>query len=706
MQELRGSIAKAILVPGGKGVRKLLIRAGVVLAAVLLPEFSSLAETKESYVVDAKGYRRIIPLAYSVTDSHVSFPAAPDTLSEPQDICTDGKDCLYILDTGNERILKLSPDGEFQKEIRPEGEGALSAPQGIFVDQEDRIYVADTGNHRVAVFDQEGALLYTLTQPDDPLYDQDYSFEPVKVGVNSLGQIYVINHLDYHGFCILNPDNQFKGYFAATRLERNAVREWVEHFASDSQKTQMGKTIPAQHTNFQIAEDGSIYVTTANVDSAQMKRMSSVGKNFYPFTGSFGDGTKDYVMVLQEKTDSDRKFTDVSVDEEGIVSVLENVSGRIYQYDSNGVMLSVFGGTGSWQGRFMDAAAMAQDSRKRIYVLDRAAGSIQCFSPTEFTGKIHQALSLHNHGRYGEAGALWEEILAASPGYPPAHMGLGKTEVKKKNYESALEHYKAAGDRTGYSDAYSKYMKTVLQKYFLWIVLAVILFAAGLVQMAAELKRRADYARRPDVMLHEGRHILLLCLFAPQDAFSLIKYDRGSFRWAVPTGIFLMTAVSHVLQLFVLNYSFLAAEPEDVSLFAQVSSFVAPFFLWVFGFYYVSCIFNGEVLLREVYAASCYALTPYALFLIPLALATNLTGGGSFGYIRIVMSAILLWCLVLLFTGVRTMNHYSAVQTVGTMILSVFAALLMAVIITLFYLLGIKLADFASEVIDECRYFL
>lgn len=687
-------------------MRKRVIQLGIAISMLFLQVMPCFAKTEQSYVVDAEGDRQIIPLAYSVSKMMVSFSATPDTLSEPQDICTDDEDCLYILDSGNGRVLKMSPEGELLKEICPKGEDALSDPQGIFVDEKGRIYIADTGNGRVVVMNQKGRIKYVLTQPEDPLYDTDYPFEPIKVGVNSLGQIYVINNRDYHGFCILNPDNEFKGYFAATRLERNVLKEWISKFASESQKEQMGKTIPAQHTNFLIAKDGSIYVTTANVDSAQMKRMSSVGTNFYPYTGSFGDDTVDYLMILQDKEDSDKNFVDVTVDDTGIVSLLDNTTGRIYQYDDSGVMLSVFGGSGNWSGRMMDAVAMAQDSQNRIYVLDRTSGSIQCFVPTDFTKTVHQALSLHNSGKYKEASELWKDILVTAPNYPPAHVGLGKTEVKEKNYVAAMNDYKLAGDKEGYSDAFSKYLKEAVQKYFLWIVLAVIVLGVAMIWLVSGLKRKADYAKRPDVMLHQGRHIALLSLFAPWDAFSLIKYDRRKFHGFVPTLILMVSVVCSVLRLFVLHYPFQDTKLEDISFLSQVSSFVIPFFLWVLGFYYVSCIFGGEVRLREVYAATCYALMPYAVFTIPVALLTNLMGSGGYQYISFAVTVIWIWVILLIFFGIKTMNHYTIAQTIGTMIVSIFAALLLAIVITLLYLLGVKLIDFVSEVISECKLYL
>ena len=686
-------------------MKRWLVGLGIVMLMVFTEVFPSFAKTEQSYVVGSDGSQQKIPLAYEVSDSRVSFPVTPDNLSEAEDLCVDKKDRLYILDSGNSRVLVLSPKGKFIKQICLKGKYKLSDPQGIFVDEIGQIYIADTGNGRVLLLDAAGKVLQTLTQPEDALYDKDYPFKPIKVGVNSLGQIYAINKNDYHGFCILNPDNEFKGYFAATRLQKNVLDEWIRKFASQSQKEQLGKTIPAQHTNFQIAEDGSIYVTTANVDAEQMKRLSAVGTNFYPYTGSFGDQTEDYFQKLQEKDDNKAKFADVAADKDEIVSLLDNTTGRIYQYDNSGVLLAVFGGSGNWEGHMMNAVAMAQDSKGRIYVLDKASGNVQCFEPTQYIEKVHQALRYHGHGDYKKAKKCWKEILALSPEYAPAHIGLGKAQMKEKHYAEAMQEYKRAGDTSGYAQAYSQYLKVQVQNHFLVVALAVIVFLITAGWLVAGLKRKADEARRPDRMLHEGRHIALLSLFAPWDAFRMILYDRKKFNWFTPTLILVLAVSFSILRLFLLNYPAQSIATEDIQLFTQVSEFILPFALWTFGFYYVSCIFGGEVKLKEAYAACCYAWTPYVVLILPVSLLTYITN--STGMEQFLVIVLEIWMVVLLYLGIKTMNHYTVGQTIGVMLASVFAALILALVLTLFYLLGNKLFHFVSEVISECKlYFM
>jgi DNA-binding beta-propeller fold protein YncE len=74
---------------------------------------------------------------------------------------------LYVLDTFNNRVQVLSPDGAFLREWGEAGseEGQLALPEGIAVDATGRVYVADSGNARVQVFDGAGALLFAWQPP-------------------------------------------------------------------------------------------------------------------------------------------------------------------------------------------------------------------------------------------------------------------------------------------------------------------------------------------------------------------------------------------------------------------------------------------------------------------------------------------------------------------------------------------------------------
>ena len=61
-------------------------------------------------------------------------------------------------------------------------------------------------------------------------------------------------------------------------------------------------------------------------------------------------------------------FADICVDDNGVVTVIEQLNGKVYQYDQDGRMLVAFGGLGERTGTFTRPSAIDVDSKGRLYV--------------------------------------------------------------------------------------------------------------------------------------------------------------------------------------------------------------------------------------------------------------------------------------------------------------------------------------------------
>ncbi|MDQ2914638.1 MAG: hypothetical protein M3T56_15505 [Chloroflexota bacterium] len=61
---------------------------------------------------------------------------------------------VYVVDTGNDRVVKLGPTGQVLLKwgSTGRGDGQFSQPSGITLDGVGNLYVADTGNHRIQKF--------------------------------------------------------------------------------------------------------------------------------------------------------------------------------------------------------------------------------------------------------------------------------------------------------------------------------------------------------------------------------------------------------------------------------------------------------------------------------------------------------------------------------------------------------------------------
>jgi sugar lactone lactonase YvrE len=127
------------------------------------------------YVADTGNHtiRKIVNGAVTTVAGLPGSPGAADgygaaaRFNEPAAIAVDDRGNLYVCDTGNHTIRKVSPSGLVTTVAGlagnpgdSEGTGAaarLSSPGGIAFDQNGAIYISDTGNHRVVVAHVETA---------------------------------------------------------------------------------------------------------------------------------------------------------------------------------------------------------------------------------------------------------------------------------------------------------------------------------------------------------------------------------------------------------------------------------------------------------------------------------------------------------------------------------------------------------------------
>ena len=79
-------------------------------------------------------------------------------------ITFDLKGNVWVTDTGNEKVLKLSQDGRLLQTIDHAGSKSdhFNHPTGVSVSPEGLVYICDSGNHRVTVHDEEGMFLFAF----------------------------------------------------------------------------------------------------------------------------------------------------------------------------------------------------------------------------------------------------------------------------------------------------------------------------------------------------------------------------------------------------------------------------------------------------------------------------------------------------------------------------------------------------------------
>lgn len=392
--------------------------------------------------------------------------------NSPEDIFITPDDFIYIVDSGNNRIVHLSPDFEVINVIGDkEGPGVLNGPKGVFVKEDGTIYVADTKNQRIVIFDQEGNFVKELPTPDSPLLGSNFTYSPSKVIVDKRDYLYVVSEGNTKGLMQIDNNGDFKGFFGTNDVEFNIWRFIARLVATEEQKAKLEAVVPLSFSNLAIDEDGFIYTTTVGTDTNQIKRLSPVGVDTLNHSEkSYGD------LINYSNTFETTSFIDITINSDGLITALNLQNSKIYQYDKLGNLLFVFGGKGEQNGVFLTPSSVDQTSDGRMFVADKGRNRIDIFRPTPFAELVHKASKLYVDGKYEEAKEMWEEVIQLNSNYDTAYHAIGKALYKSEDYREAMNYFKAANSRQDYSDAFRQYRIQFVREHFAWFFASVFVF--------------------------------------------------------------------------------------------------------------------------------------------------------------------------------------------------------------------------------------
>ena len=139
---------------------------GTLTSTVLCAPQSNLAFDSNGnlFVLDGRVIRKMTPsgdvstFAGGTAEGDQDGTGADATFNAPWDLALDSNDNLFVIDQGNHKIKKVTPAGvvtTFAGNGSPgsqNGTGVnaqFSSPVGIAIDANDNIFVSDTQNHRI-----------------------------------------------------------------------------------------------------------------------------------------------------------------------------------------------------------------------------------------------------------------------------------------------------------------------------------------------------------------------------------------------------------------------------------------------------------------------------------------------------------------------------------------------------------------------------
>ncbi|MBE5786754.1 MAG: hypothetical protein E7324_04355 [Clostridiales bacterium] len=483
----------------------MLKRCMILIMAFVMIALPAMGEnTYPGYIYDAWGKSVPAPDSYLPAEVINGVAQTGKAFKSPADVFVHNEEFIYISDAGNGRIVVLDQNFAFVREVNkfflPDGgEVKFKNPSGIFVDEKDQLYICLPDEGRVVVLDQEDKLVREYGRPDSDLLEENAEFKPDKVLANQLGTVFILPKGMYLGAVMYDRTGKFLGFYGANNVTVSVavmIDYMWKQLLSQQQVNNMARYVPVQYASFDIDQENFIYTCTNESSNTynEISKLNSLGdnvlisytRNVRSQTGNYGDLERGYYMGQTQDT----RFIDLAIHDNGMLYALDRTRGRVFVYDQESHLLSVFGGAGYQEGTFQNAIAIDTLGQK-VLVLDKDKASMTVFERTEYGELVESAVLLYIDGLYQEAWKLWEEVAQRNVNCELAYIGIGKALYEEGRYQEAMHYFKLGYDREGYSRAFNEYRMETARNLLPYVFTVLLVGGAGLVIFTKIRKYRA-----------------------------------------------------------------------------------------------------------------------------------------------------------------------------------------------------------------------
>lgn len=474
---------------------------------------------ESAYIYSREGRAVSIPDAYEYKTSLslMDIEVDGEGLSGAADMFVSGEDKIYIVDSIKGVVVRLDEDLNVER-IYTEyyySDGTvttLKKPEGIFVAADGTMYIADTENKRILIADEEAQVQQEIFKPENLVGVKLTSFLPTKIVVDSTGRISVVARNNNNGLLQFTKDGEFTGYMGAPSVQVSAMEKIIRKLSTDEQRAQMQYYVPTEYNNIKIDEKNFIWGTISSVSAEEIdqvimygdmsgkvtpiKKLNTMGSDVLKRKGLFAPvGELNF-------GDTPSKMTDVALGENGIYTLLDGYYGKLFTYNSDGVLLHVSLRKGTKKGQLMTPIAVDYVGSK-LYVLDSGLGQILMYSPTTYGSLLIEAEGYSANGDYDLANETWRKVAERNSNFDYAYVGLGNSEESAGNYEQAMEYYMNADETEKYSDAKEALRKQQADSIFPVLFVSIILLVVILI--LASVVRRVRCYIKGETYVRRGR---------------------------------------------------------------------------------------------------------------------------------------------------------------------------------------------------------
>lgn len=686
----------------------------IVIASVLVLPVSA-KKTEDApylgYEYDTKSRSVAAPVTY-VHEKTISYKdlGLETPLSTPTDFLRKG-DVLYVLNSGNGRIIELNLDltlkGVRDTFVDSDGQPvSFKGATGITLSKEGIIYIADKDNQRILGFDGNNTLVKTIKKPETALVGFDFEFDIDKIIVNNQDLLYVTVSSVNDGAFTFTQDGEFLQFFGKNTVTKTVdviLNFFKKKFLTREQLQKQMASTPIGIANFDIDDKGFLYTiasTSKIVKSGTVRKLNFKSGNIYEVSGvvkDFGDLEYDR---LQWGNNLNTNFSDVDVDDLGFIFLLDEGRNRVFQYSADGQLIGTFAGLGTQYGLLQSPVAV-ETAGTQVYVLENN-GTIVEFKPTEYATYLREAFLDLDTSDPQKAINAWNKVLELNTNSLYPYYGLGMAYEKLGDYKTAMENFKLSNSKSEYSNAFREYRKQFIADN-LWYLVAGAVALIVLVTVAAKFisKKIKDASNAAYSVLENKYTFPLYTLTHPSDGFGQFKYRPDLPSWRISVIIVAIMFFVNVIQYFGTGYCFNSNTAADYSILSTLLATVVIYVFFVVGNWAVCSLLDGNGKIKEIAAVTAYSLIPYIISQLICVILSNFLAGSEGITLTIITAVGLIWSAMLIFVGLGAVNQYYTGKNFATILLTLFAMIVLALMTFLFFSLIQQVGYFVKSIWDE-----
>lgn len=476
-----------------KGKKLLLTAICFMLSVTLGGGVTHAAGEGASYNYSFWGDTVTAPAAYQATELYNGSDLGVGPLKEPSDLHVSEDHRIYILDSGNNRVVILNDrftDASTITSFDNNGEkDTFLNPQGLFVTDQNHVIIADTGHSRIIHLDEDFHLVKVIEAPESDLLQANFQFQPIRVVMDNAQRLYVMSTGVFDGFMEFNAEGVFTSFIGANRVKIDPIDYFWKRISTQAQRSQMIMYTPTEFTNLDIDKEGFIYATNGDEWGDNIKKLNAQGNDILRRTGYF----KPQGDINYTSDAGPSRLIDIETADSEMYSVLDSKRGRIFTYNGDGHLMYIFGGIGNLLGEFKTPIAIER-VRDDFIVLDKALGEVTLFQTTAYGRTLNEAVRSYYKGDEEKAFELFSETINQNANLEFAYSGIGKALLRQGEYKEAMNYFNRSMDLANYSKAFLLYRKELLRDYFGVIMTVVVVIVVGF--LGARVYRKSVRRKR------------------------------------------------------------------------------------------------------------------------------------------------------------------------------------------------------------------